>query len=204
LNQKRTYLVIEVIYEKDSKYPINSLSMCFLENHDEKRSLEIFGPEGIEAYATFLFSLPGIPLIYAGQELGEVAVPSLFEKISLKWIEKDEALFKMYQRLIAFRKTYDCLAEGSLVPIQAAVFSGSIAAFMREGKKSVALIVCNLINKPAEKVLITIPDSIKNRLKGVKFRNILEEDIEIDLNKIYFDNFLPFVTQIYVAEKQAI
>jgi len=63
-NKKRTVAAIDLIYEKDKQYPQNVLPMRFLENHDEERSMRVFGPEAIEAYATFLFTIPGLPLIY--------------------------------------------------------------------------------------------------------------------------------------------
>ncbi len=42
-------------------------SARFLENHDEPRSLTIFGPERIEAAATLFTTVPGLRLYYDGQ-----------------------------------------------------------------------------------------------------------------------------------------
>ncbi|NIV14774.1 MAG: hypothetical protein GWN62_26935, partial [Aliifodinibius sp.] len=107
----RTAEAINIVEKKDSRYPQNALPMRFLENHDEKRSLQVFGPEAIEAYATLLFSLPGLPLIYAGQEIGETQAPSLFEKDTLSWEEADSSLFGMYRELIKMRNQYSCLTS---------------------------------------------------------------------------------------------
>ncbi|MCK5078239.1 MAG: alpha-amylase, partial [Calditrichia bacterium] len=63
--KKNSTEAVEYVAQRDGRYPQNSLIMRFLENHDEQRSLNEFGKEAIEAYATFLFTLPGIPLIYA-------------------------------------------------------------------------------------------------------------------------------------------
>ena len=72
--EKRSVEIIDVIDEKESKYPANHVIMRFLENHDEQRSFKIFGMEAIEAYATVLMTAPGLPLIYAGQEIGELEI----------------------------------------------------------------------------------------------------------------------------------
>lgn len=200
-NRKRTVAAIDLIYQKDSRYPRNVLPMRFLENHDELRSLDRFGPQAIEGYATFLFTLPGIPLIYAGQEMGAVERPSLFEKSVLPWESADAALLKMYKNLIQLRKTYSCFTEGNFIPLQTASFSGSVGAFLRENQHSAALVICNLRNTTARKVVVTMKDELRQKLKSLAFENFKNPGDKISFSEIVFNQVLPYQTVVYLAKK---
>lgn len=52
-------------------FPDNGLPFRFLENHDEARYISGHTPAQTKCAAAILFSLPGVPMIYAGQEVGE-------------------------------------------------------------------------------------------------------------------------------------
>ena len=52
-------------------FPDNALPFRFLENHDEARFIAGHTAAQTQCAAALLFSLPGVPLIYAGQEVGE-------------------------------------------------------------------------------------------------------------------------------------
>jgi len=199
--KKRTVAIIDLIAKKDRRYPRNALPMRFLENHDEERSMAVFGPEAIEAYATLLFTLPGIPLIYAGQEIGEMEKPSLFEKSEIHWNDADTTLRNLYKSLIILRKNYSCFTNGKFIPLQVASFSGSVGAFLREDQETASLIVCNLRNKTARKVIVNMSDSIRRRLVNLQFRSYRNKNKQINLSEIVFNEIAPFTTLVYVAKK---
>jgi glycosidase len=54
-------------------FPANALPFRFLENHDEQRYLAGHTEAQTRCAAALLFSLPGVPLVYAGQEVGETS-----------------------------------------------------------------------------------------------------------------------------------
>lgn len=199
--KKRTADAIAWVEKKRNHYPVNSLPMRFLENHDEQRSLQVFGVEAIEAYATFLFTVPGIPLIYAGQEFGETKKPSLFEKSTLNWHKADTALTGMYRSLIDLRKDYSCFTNGTFKQLQTASVSGSPGAFFREDTESIALVVLNLRETTAEKVFITIPQEVRNRFKGITMVNYKDSGDTSTLDNMYISEMMPFETRVYVPEK---
>lgn len=198
---KTTTEAINLIHEKDSRYPKNSLPMRFLENHDQQRSLHVFGKEGIESYSTFIFTVPGIPLIYAGQEIGERVKPSLFEKSELKWSERDTSLQRIYRNLIQLRKNYSCFTNGSFLPLQTVAQTGAVGAFLREDENSAALVICNLNSDAAEKIRIDVDEDLIGRLKDVRLRNYQNREEGINLPSITFDRLEPFRTLVYVGEK---
>ncbi len=195
--KKRTAEAIQLVQQKDSLYPRKALPMRFLENHDEPRSFQVFGAAAIQAYATFIFTLPGIPLIYAGQEIGETVRPSLFEKFTINWAAGDTALFRMYQQLIRMRKQHPVFQTGKFIPLGVAAMKGAVGAFLRISDNQLALVMTNLWPDFAEKVSVSIPGELQARYKNVPLVNSNDAKDRIVLDTIYFDEFPPFTTRVY-------
>ncbi len=200
--KKRTSAAIQIVAQKDGKYPRNALPMRFLENHDEQRSLSVFGAEAIGAYASLIFTLPGIPLLYAGQEWGARQKPTLFEKQPLNRKLADTALVNFYRTLIAMRRRYSCFREGNYKPLQTLMASGSAAAFLREDDSSAAVVLCNLRRKTAEKIRISLNEALNPRWKRNAFVNVFDASDTLKTQPAFFDEILPYTTQIYVAEQK--
>ena len=199
--KKKAFAFMDIIYERDTKYPRNALPMRFLENHDEDRSLSQFGPEAIEAFATLLFTLPGIPLIYAGQEMGEVSKPSLFEKSVLDWELANFKFFEIYKTLIKLRKSYSCFTSGEFIPLKISSVIGTAGAFIREDQYSAALIVTNLNRHLIKNATIKIPAALGNRWKDLTFINYKDSNNNINLDNVYFGIVPGFSTSVYVMKR---
>ncbi len=197
----RTAEAITLVAEKDRRYPQNAVPMRFLENHDEERSLAVFGAVGIQAYATLLFTLPGIPLIYAGQEWGERHRPSLFEREPLHWEQADSSLLNMYRQLIQMRKRYRCFTDGLYQPLQCTMLSGSAAAFLRVADHSVAVVVTNLKQRPVEHLLITPDETWKQALEGVSLTCLSDSSDVRTFGNWTFDRLNPFTTLVFVGKR---
>ncbi|MFA7329636.1 MAG: alpha-amylase family glycosyl hydrolase [Candidatus Delongbacteria bacterium] len=78
-------------------YPDNALPFRFLENHDEARFYPAHNADQTRCAAALLFSLPGVPLIYAGQEVGETTPRGL-----INWSDPQN-LRPYYQQLCRTR-----------------------------------------------------------------------------------------------------
>ena len=94
-------------FEKPTKsYSSNALKMNFLDNHDENSwnriMIKHFGNKTY-ALSTMLFTLPGIPMIYSGQESRLSKQLKFFEKDTIRWRTYPDANF--YKQLIGLRKT---------------------------------------------------------------------------------------------------
>jgi len=196
----RTAEAIVFIRERDHLYPRHSLPMRFLENHDEPRSLAQFGSPAIEAYATFLFTLPGIPLIYAGQEIGETQQPSLFEKSVLNWAESDTSLYALYQSLIYLRRKNPCFNKGDFVQLPTASLSGSVGAFMRFHPQSVAIVITNLKNKPARQILVHLPPEFQAHIERKQWDGFKTAPPTFKEGAIYLEELEPFRTLVYLGK----
>jgi glycosidase len=86
-------------------YPQNYMKLRFLENHDQKRSFDLFpNKERLINWLSFTFFENGVPLLYAGQETLNTFTPSLFNKEDVQWKIEDLDYYNFIKRLIALRK----------------------------------------------------------------------------------------------------
>jgi glycosidase len=80
----------------------NAHYLRFLENHDETRIAQLFSLDRTRAGAALLLTIPGMPLIYSGQEVGETS-----RRGKINWNRPGaQNTFAFYQRLAAIRNTF--------------------------------------------------------------------------------------------------
>jgi len=83
--------------------------MRYVENHDEDRYLTEFGREALKAAAATVFTLPGAPMIYAGQERGNETYRG-----PIRWHDGDNALTDFHRDLAALRERESLLRDGAV------------------------------------------------------------------------------------------
>jgi glycosidase len=97
----------------DSVYPKGSYMMHFTSNHDENSwngtVYERMG-DAAKTMAALSFTVPGMPLIYSGQEAGNNKRLEFFEKDEIEWDEL--ALHDFYEKLIDVKQTNPALWNG--------------------------------------------------------------------------------------------
>ena len=95
---KSDIVKIQNYFEQPTKiYPNNSLRMNFLDNHDENswgRVMEKHFGQQVYPLMTMIFTMPGIPMIYSGQETKLTKKLDFFEKITF-W---DRCIANHHQR----------------------------------------------------------------------------------------------------------
>lgn len=112
-------------------YPPGALTLRYLEDHDlNYTAASKYGPAGDQALAAFLFTVNGIPMIYNGQEVGNVIAqtgPWMF----MDWSANPQAaqFTSFYTKLIHIRLTYPALQQGATVPVNST--NGRVAAYAR-------------------------------------------------------------------------
>src|SRR5213083_1249766 len=146
----------------------------FLSNHDQTRVMTALGGDVTRARlaATLLLTLPGLPFIYYGEEIGMAgdkpdprlrtpmqwsARPGLGFTPGTAWesAQSDSltttvaaqdadpgSLLNLYRRLIHLRRENEALAVGKLVPLSAA--SSQVVAYLRRAGNHAVLVVANL------------------------------------------------------------
>ncbi|MHB2150201.1 alpha-amylase family glycosyl hydrolase [Calditrichota bacterium LG25] len=121
----------EWLLTKAAIYPQNALPLRFLENHDLPRAAAEFSEEQVLCGLLFIFSLHGVPLIYNGQEIGARQTPSLFEKQTIEWQDKNEKMYAFLQSLLRLRKEKAALSSKEYV-FKSAYFKDGILSFEKE------------------------------------------------------------------------
>ena len=146
----------------------------FLTNHDGTRVMTRVGGDMSKARvaATLLLTLPGLPFVYYGEEIGMIGdKPDERLRTPMQWSPKaglgfttgkpwesaqpdsfsttvdaqnadSSSLLNLYRQLINLRKTNDALAAGTLVPLTAS--NPAVAAYLRRAGDRSVLVVANL------------------------------------------------------------
>lgn len=97
-----------------TEYPKNTIKLNFITNHDENSwngtEFERMG-ESVKTFAALSFVMPGLPLIYSGQEVGLNKRLKFFEKDLIKWNDSLN-LSPFYKKLVELKHTNKVLAAG--------------------------------------------------------------------------------------------
>jgi glycosidase len=162
----------------------------FLTNHDQTRTMTVLGGEVGRAKlaATLLLTLPGLPMVYYGEEIGMTGdKPDPRLRTPMQWAPRrgvgftsgtawespqpdsltttvaaqdadPGSLLNRYRRLIHLRRQNEALATGRLVPLTAT--SPQVASYLRRAGNRAVLVVANLGATPASGGSISSRDSV--------------------------------------------
>jgi glycosidase len=135
---------------EETSYPRNALRMRFSSNHDENAwdasDVEKFGGDGAKLAAVLVNTIPGIPLLYNGQEVGNKRKLGLFEKISIDWKGGDE-FRTLYARLFELRRDQPAFFAGEMLHI-ITTNDKRVFAFARVSGPNKFIVVCNFDTSP--------------------------------------------------------
>jgi 1,4-alpha-glucan branching enzyme len=99
--------------KNDSIYPDAAYRMYFITNHDENSwngtEFERLG-KGVEAFFALTTIVPGMPLVYTGQEAGMEKRLEFFERDPVEW--GDYKMAEFYQTMLAFKSATPALRNG--------------------------------------------------------------------------------------------
>jgi cyclomaltodextrinase / maltogenic alpha-amylase / neopullulanase len=146
----------QTIREQAHTFPVGTEHLLISDDHDEQRAVVKWGLGGAMAASAVVFTLPGAPLLYNGQEIGDAApsgAPALFDKVPIYWTDMHPQLALFYKALIALHASSPALQGGELVWVH---------------NSDEAHVVTYLRRLPAETVLIAV------NLSGVPFRGTVE------------------------------
>ena len=137
-------------HKEDSLFKPNDYRMLFTSNHDENSwngtEFERM-KDAAKTFAAFTFVMPGMPLIYTGQEAGFNKRIRFFERDTVKFPVNEFAPF--YQQLVSLKKDNSALWNGEkgakLVKITASL--PEIYAFIRQNDTDKVLSIFNLSPK---------------------------------------------------------
>lgn len=149
-NRKPTDL-IDYFINEPKKFPENSIPMNFTSNHDENAwngHVHLRYPNKSHiTFAAFTFVIPGIPLIYSGQEAGLNKKLKFFDKDTIEW--KKSEMSEIYQKLIKLKKNNKALwtdQNNSTIKLMPTETNENISTFVREKENNKILCLFNLSN----------------------------------------------------------
>ena len=167
---------------KRSAFPDHAAFMLYMENHDETRYVVECGDAATKAAAGALFTLPGIPMLYGGQELGQRG-----RRDHLAWDHAREEIRDHYDDLIQLKENHPALGEnGDLVRLDyEANDADNVVAFGREGDDTEYVVLLNFgegtetvgIDKTVDATNLVTGDSIAAE-DGLTVENVAVVEVD--------------------------
>lgn len=99
-----------------------------------------FGLRRMRVASGILYTLPGVPCIYYGDEVGVEGYRDPFNRATFPWGREDEELLEWYRALGEMRKDCACLRDGDLRDCGS---SGRTMSYIREDENEMLLCVFN-------------------------------------------------------------
>jgi 1,4-alpha-glucan branching enzyme len=171
--------IIEWLVAEDAYLPDGAYRMLMTSNHDEN-SWNQTAPERwgdfYEAATVLTFTLPGVPLIYTGQEVGNTENLLFFSKDEVNWGDQPDLHPKaeLYRSLAALKKRHPALHHGAdLAPAEILGTSAGndVLAFRRSvvdsnGEERSVTVLVNCLDTARTTVLLETGESFRLRPYG--------------------------------------
>jgi 1,4-alpha-glucan branching enzyme len=153
--------LMDNVKKMEAAYPKGSYPMHFITNHDEntwKGTVFDRLGDGHQAFAVLTFTVPGIPLMYSGQEAGNKKRLEFFEKDAIEW--GDFELMPFYSTLNQLKAENPALWNGNAGGIFKEIKHNNtenVVAFSRSKDNNEVLTIINCSNKK-QQVTLNIED----------------------------------------------
>ena len=143
----------QVVQYTDSAYSPRAIKMNFITNHDENTNGSEYARmgDGANTFAVLTYTLPGMPLIYTGQEVGMKKSLLFFDKDTVPtWNNPTE--FDFYQSLNTLKHTQPALNAGPTggKMIRYTTESPWVYSFSRVLPNDRVMVILNLSAKPQQ------------------------------------------------------
>jgi glycosidase len=168
-------LLDQILRNEELQFPVGALRMRFTTNHDKNvwdaPAVEKFGVEGLRLAAVLVNTLPGVPMIYTGEEIPNPQRLSLFERVSVDW-SVPRRMEPLYSALFRLRREHRALSRGQMIRVPSDS-SDAVYAFLRVAGTDRVLTVLNF---GAERASATLQIPLDRILPGrgkVTLREVL-------------------------------
>jgi alpha-amylase len=176
--QRPAFALDSVLNAYDTLYPKNALELNFTSNHDENSwngaDYGLFPGASHAPFAVLAMTLPGVPLVYSGQEEPVLRPLSFFEKDTIVFGRFERAEF--YGHLLHLRANNPALASNASFRRLSSATNGSIYSYLRAGGGKRVLVILNLSANDANYV---IPVS----LRGIGHDAFTGETVQLGTGK---------------------
>ncbi len=178
----------------------------FLGNHDVTRILSrLDDPRHIYVALIALFTVPGIPCLYYGDEIGltgrkedgDQALRRPMLAPDAEWPERKHHLYRETARLAALRKRLPVLSYGRFAALEV---SGTQLSYLREKDNQVVVVA---LNAEDEEASLAIPVGREGVSDGTRFRDALEPNAQaftVKNGKLKIEPLWPNWGRVLVSE----
>jgi glycosidase len=175
LQGKRPVTLLDQILKNERlQFPTGSLRMRFTTNHDKNAwdapAVLKFGTEGLRLATVLVNTLPGVPMIYTGEEVANDRKLSLFQKTPVDWTRPRD-MGDLWKFLIGIRHSHLALSRGDMLRVPSTPESDVFSFFRAAGTDKV-LVVLNFSSEPREASLAVPMDRIFPRQGSVKMKEV--------------------------------
>ncbi|MBU1423024.1 MAG: alpha-glucosidase C-terminal domain-containing protein [Bacteroidetes bacterium] len=206
LKSKRPATVIDQLLNNESlQFPTGSLRMRFNTNHDknawDEPAVKMFGIDGLKLTAILINTIPGVPMIYTGEEVANDKKLGLFEKVDVDW-KRPKEMQKIYSDLFKLRKESKALSRGEMFRVTNSD-DKNVYAFMRVSGDEKIIVLLNFSKKEIT-TQVEIPVSLFD-VKNIVTLNEVFTGMKMKLSKKNADKFnitlKPYGYKVFVVEK---
>lgn len=146
LKEKRPVTLLDqILRTEDLQFPRGSLRMRFTTNHDKNAwdapAVKKFGADGLRLGVVLVNTLPGVPMIYTGEEVANDRALSLFEKVEVDWTRPGD-MGELWKTMFELRRNHPAFREGDMRRIGNSE-PDRVFAFVRSHQADRILVVLN-------------------------------------------------------------
>lgn len=193
--------ILNQITNEGFYYPDNAFPFRFIENHDEDRYIQSYGLDKAKVAAALILTIPGIPLIYAGQEVGETS-----QRGTIDWSDP-HGLRSYYKKLVSTRTSYPVFSSDEIQQVTSSS-GNNLFAYIRTSNDSenTGLVTLNFSDENLNST-VYIPDL--GLEAGVNyFANEFTGNTSISVTAASLDSFqvslAPYESKVWLISKQKI
>lgn len=172
------YNLTDALTNRPDGFHSDALIFRFLNNNDTGERFITRHGEGVTRVATaLLLTLPGVPCIYTGDELGEEFKP-YEESGPLSWIERTPGLREYHKQLIALRSALRSLHSRNWIPLALEAARDQVAyGYLRyhDEYEDPVLVLLNFSSEPAE-LTFSLPDGFSALSAPAALQDLLNDE----------------------------
>ena len=186
LKGKRPATLLDQIFRNEYlQFPTGALRMRFNTNHDKNAwdapAVLKFGPEGLRLSAVLINTIPGVPMIYTGEEVANDKELGLFEKVDVDW-NRSSDMKELYKKLFQMRKQHKALSRGEMIRAVSSQ-DQDVYAFFRVAGNDKVLVLLNFSSEPRY-TSISVP-----------METIFPGEKMVTMKEIFTDSRVEFTTE---------
>lgn len=181
-NRLLTYNLEAALTNRPDGFHSDALIFRFLNNNDTgERFITRFGEAMTRVATALLLTLPGVPCIYTGDEVGAEFQPYQNPE-PLSWEEKYSGLRAYHQKLIGLRKSTPSLHSRSWTPLELKPAPQEVYGYWRtdgQGGGAPVLVLLNFVEEDA-RAIFQVPEEMAGFAEtGILYDLLNDEELRL-------------------------